>query len=172
MSAPKGNLYAHLVIALGGAAAVGALVASEVRESKRLSRVERENPELAEEVFKEIAELLDAWEAEDCETEDDFTQDLAAFLDENTEYEIEVYPGTSLGKPDILVEDMLALELKVSPSKAERDRLVGQCAGYSRQWITWAVLLDTPASMIGDLERLLKDKGLEHILVWSFEAEG
>jgi hypothetical protein len=30
------------------------------------------------------------------------------------------------------------------------------------------VIIDAPPSRIGRLEELLKDKGLEHILVWNF----
>ena len=73
--------------------------------------------------------------------------DLADWLKENTEWEIEVRPDTPEGQPDILVGDLLAIELKVNPSKTERDRCVGQSAGYSREWVTWIVLIDAAASV-------------------------
>lgn len=63
---------------------------------------------------------------------------------------------------------MLALELKCSPTKGELDRCVGQCAAYSRQWITWMVLVDVTASGVRRLEDLLEDKGLNQIEVWRF----
>jgi len=93
---------------------------------------------------------------------------LAAYLDENTDWEIEVYPDSPEGKPDILIGDLIALELKINPSKNETNRCIGQCAGYSRLWITWMVIIDAPSSKIGRLEELLIDKGLEQILVWNF----
>jgi hypothetical protein len=62
----------------------------------------------------------------------------------------------------------LALELKCDPSKAELDRCVGQCMGYSREWVTWIILIDSPPSKGGRLERLLAEKGLERLLVWRF----
>ena len=93
---------------------------------------------------------------------------LAAYLDDNTEWEIETWPRTQHGTPDILVGDLLALELKIDPNKAERDRCVGQCAGYSRQWMTWIVLFDANASRVGAIQDLLTDKELDHIAVWSF----
>lgn len=84
------------------------------------------------------------------------------------DWEIEVMPPTSEGRPDILVGNLLALEVKLNPNKAERDRCVGQSAGYSRQWVTWIVLIDASASRMGQLEDLLADKGLDRILVWNF----
>jgi len=94
--------------------------------------------------------------------------DLADYLQDNMDWEIEVAPDTPEGQPDILIGDLLALELKIDPSKNERDRCVGQCAGYSRLWVTWIILIDASASTVGRLEDLLADKGLDRILVWNF----
>ncbi len=118
--------------------------------------------------MESLKELLDTWEPSDCTTEDDYTNDLYDDLECYTDFEVEIYPNTRFGRPDILVEDILVIELKVNPSKAERDGLIGQCSGYSREWATWAVIVDSPESTIGDLERLLEDKGLERIWVWLF----
>jgi hypothetical protein len=82
--------------------------------------------------------------------------------------EIDLRPDTCQGVPDILIDDRLVLEVKVNPNKAERDRLLGQCAGYSREWVTWVVLIDTPSYRVRELEELLAAKGLEHILVFAF----
>lgn len=160
--------WAHLAWAVGGAI-IGSWSAREHLAWSKKSRAERESPEDAEAAYTEIAGLLDDWEPdEECSTEDDFTWDLAEYLDANTDWEVEVFPNSPVGKPDVLIGDLIALELKIKPNKAERDRCVGQCAGYSRLWMTWMVIIDSPASKIGRLEELLKDKGLEHILVWSF----
>ena len=64
--------------------------------------------------------------------------------------------------------ESLAIEVKVSLSKVERDRLMGETAAYSREWVTWIVLIDTPDSRVGSLEKLLADKGLDYILVFAF----
>jgi hypothetical protein len=126
-------------------------------------------PEDAKEAYDEIGDLLDNWETdEDCETEDDYTQNLADYLAANTDWEIEIYPNTPEGKPDILIGDLIALELKINPSKNESNRYIGQCAGCSRLWITWMVIIDAPQSKTGRLEELLVDKGLEQVLVWNF----
>lgn len=160
--------WSHLVWAFGGLIAGSWLARTKIEESKK-SRAELEHPDEAEEIYEEISELLDNWEPDvDCETEDDYTQDLADYLDINTEWEIEIYPDTPEGKPDILIGDLIALELKINPSKNETNRCIGQCAGYSRLWITWMVIVDAPSSKIGRLEELLIDKGLEHIQVWNF----
>lgn len=165
----KGNQnWSHLAWAFGGLIAGSWLARNEIEEAKK-SRAELDCPEDAEEAYDEIGELLDDWEPDaDCETEDDYTQDLADYLDENTDWEIEVYPNSPEGKPDILIGDLIALELKVNPSKNEINRCIGQCAGYSRLWITWMIMIDAPSSKIGRLEELLIDKGLEQIQVWNF----
>jgi len=160
--------WSHLAWAVGGLIAGSWLARNEIEEAKK-SRAELDCPEDAEEAYDEIGELLDDWEPDaDCETEDDYTQDLADYLDTNTDLEIEVYPNSPEGKPDILIGDLIALELKINPSKNETNRCIGQCAGYSRLWITWMVIVDAPSSKIGRLEELLIDKGLEQILVWNF----
>ncbi len=162
----------HLAWAGGIGAALGALWHSnQVAESKK-SRAERDNPDWVTEVCEEIDGILDEWEPEDdCETEDDFTRDLFNYLDSESKYDVELWPSSPEGKPDILIGDALALELKIDPNKSERDRVVGQGAGYSRLWMTWIVLINASDSRVGRLEDLLQDKGLDHISVWNFPLE-
>lgn len=106
---------------------------------------------------------------EDMEDEDDFRDLLANYLNEETDFEIEVAPSTQFGKPDILIHGTLALEVKYNPSKTEMDRCIGQCANYSREWVTWIVLYDTPDSQINYLSDVLIDKGLSNIPIISFK---
>jgi hypothetical protein len=169
MSSNHSNtVLTHLAFAAGGLV-VGKLWAESEAENEKKSRSEREHPEQMVEVYEEIAPLLEEWEPnENCQSEMNFTEDLASFLDENSEWEIEVCPETKHGIPDILVGDLLALELKINPGKTERDRLIGQCAGYAQEWATWAVVINAPASRVGALQNALDDSGLDHILVWSF----
>ena len=148
---------------------MGAWWVNNQSDEAKKSRAERDDPEGVEEICEEVGAALDAWEpAAECDTEDDFVEDLSEYLLDETGFEIEVCPDTAEGQPDILIEDRLALEMKIDPSRSGRDRCVGQCAGYSREWVTWIVLVDAPASKVGRLVRLLKDKGLEPILVWNF----
>ncbi len=143
--------WSHLAWAVGGAIAGSWLARKQIEKSKK-SRAELECPEDAKEAYGEIGELLDEWEPDpNCESEDDFTKDLVDYLKANTDWEVEVCPDTPEGKPDILIGDLIALELKINPSKSERDRCIGQCAGYSRLWITWMVIIDAPSSKIGRL---------------------
>ncbi len=73
--------WSHLVWAVGGLLAGSWLARNEIEESKK-SPAEMESPEDAERAYQEIGELLDDWESDaDCETEDDYTQDLADYLD-------------------------------------------------------------------------------------------
>lgn len=167
-STSKRTGWSHLAWAIGGAVFGSWLTRSQAAEAKK-SRAELDDPEGAEEVYFEMRDLIDAWEPhEACETEDDFAQDLAAYLEESSDWEIEVSPNTREGKPDVLIGDLLALELKYAPSKGEFDRAIGQCAAYSRQWITWLIIIDARASEIGRFHDLLLDKGLEQIEIWHF----
>jgi hypothetical protein len=164
----NGATWTHLLWAAGGVLAGAWWVKNETEEAKK-SRAEVDDPDLVEEVCESIRDVLDGWEPDpECESEDDFTEDLAGYLEEETDWEIEVCPDTPHGQPDILIQDVLALELKVDPNKSERDRCIGQSAGYSREWVTWIVLVDADASKVGVWEKLLADKGLERLLVWNF----
>ena len=48
------------------------------------------------------------------------------------------------------------------------DRCIGQCAGYSREGVTWIILYDTPPSRINYISEVLVDKGLDNIPIISF----
>jgi hypothetical protein len=71
--------------------------------------------------------------------------------------------------PDILIDDRLVLELKVDPNKSERDRLIGQCCDYSREWVTWAIVIDMAKHRVRELEELLAAKSLHYIEVIPFD---
>lgn len=159
----------HLLWAAGGLLAGAWWVKNQQDEAKK-SRAEKDNPEDVEEVCNAVGPILDDWEPEVFDTEDDYVEDLYDYLVDEVgdNFGLEMSPGTREGKPDILIDDVLAVEVKYSLSKTERDRLIGQTAGYSREWVTWIVLVDTPESRVGALEKLLADKGLSHILVFAF----
>jgi hypothetical protein len=168
LSKDKPNLD-HLFVAAGAFITGAWWVKNQTEEAKK-SRAEREDPDGVEEVCVEIAPILDDWEPEEYDSEDGFVEDLFEYLDREApeDWDIEMCPDTREGRPDILINDRLALEVKINPKKGERDRLVGQTAGYSREWVTWIVLVDTPRSRIGMLEDLLRDKGLERILIFDY----
>ena len=157
----------HLLWAMGGIL-VGTWWVKNQHDEAKKSRAEKDDPEGVEEICNAIGPILDEWEPEDFENENEFVADLYDYLIDETNFEIEIYPGTREGKPDILIDDRLAIEVKVNLSKAERDRLIGQTSAYSREWVTWIVLIDTPRSRVGSLEKLLADNGLQHILVFDF----
>lgn len=168
MSTEKPKLE-HLLWAAGGVVAGAWWVKNQHEESKR-SRAEKDDPEGVEDVCTAVASILDDWSPEGFDAEAEYVEDLYDYLVEEAgeEFDLEMSPDTCEGKPDILIGDLLAIEVKCDPLKAERDRLIGQTAGYSREWVTWIVLIDTPPSRVGALEKLLADKGLGHILVFAF----
>ena len=164
----------HLLWGAGGLLVGAWWVKNQVDEARK-SRAEKDDPQGLAQLCEEIAPVLDNWEPEGFEDEAGYVEDLYEYLceeyiDNQDSYgdEIELRPDTREGIPDILIDDRLAIEVKINPRKTERDRLVGQCAGYSREWVTWIVLVDTSPSKVGALEQLLADKGLGHILVFSF----
>ena len=102
-------------------AAVGGVVLG-IQVTPRPDLSEREDPEEVEGVCEKISEVLDRWKpSDDCEDEDDFRDDLDEYLEANTECEIEITPGTTEGKADILIDDLLALELKHDPTRDHGD---------------------------------------------------
>lgn len=167
----SGSNRSNLAWAVGGALA-GVLWANHKAIESKKSRAERDYPDDVEEVCRDIYELLEDLELSgDSTDENEYVRLVANYLDNNSEWEIELWPRTPEGTPDILIGDLLALEFKFNPNKAERDRCVGQCAGYSRLWATWIILIDAPESSVGRLEELLVDKGLDHIAVWNFPLD-
>lgn len=178
------NLKLEHLLCVAGGLLVGAWWVKDQHDEAKKSRAERDDPDGVEEVCSFFGPLLDEWEPDQLDTEDDYVEDLFNHLTDDdeeedgeneaddetdgTDFDVEMRPSTREGVPDILIDDRLAIEVKVNLSKAERDRLIGQTAAYSREWVTWIVLVDTPESRVGALERLLAAKGLEHILVWGF----
>lgn len=164
----------HLLWGAGGLLVGAWWVKNRADEGKK-SRAEQDDPDGVATVCEEVAPILDDWEPEQYDCEDDYAYDLYQYLwheyvddPDSLAEDIHLRPGTCEGVPDILIDDRLVLEVKRNLNKAERDRLLGQCAGYSREWVTWVVLIDTPKHRVRELEELLAAKGLERILVFAF----
>lgn len=173
-SSDSGIRLEHLVWGAGGLL-IGAWWVKDQGNRAKKSQAELDDPNGTAAVCEELAPILDDWEAAEFDSEDDYVDDLYRYLcqeyidDPHSHAEdIDLRPVTLQGVPDILIADLLALEVKLNPNKAERDRLVGQCAGYSREWVTWIVLIGTPSHRVRELEDLLAAKGLDHILVFAF----
>lgn len=173
-STPSDLRLDHLLWGTGGLLVGAWWVKNQAEEAKK-SQAEKDDPDGVATVCEQVAPILDDWEPEHCECEDDYADDLYQYLcdeylDDRESFaeEIHLRPATAEGIPDILIDDRLVLEVKCKLNKAERDRLLGQCAGYSREWVTWVVLLDTPTYRVRELEELLAAKGLGHILVFAF----
>jgi hypothetical protein len=167
-SSDKKPIYDHLLWRTDGSLAGAWWVKNQLEESKK-SQAERDDLEGVRDICMEISEVLDTWVPdEECESENEFVFDLADYLEKKTDWEVEVQPDTPHGRPNILLGDKLALELKINPDKGERSRVVGQCAIYSRHWVTWIILIGASPSLISQLDNLLTDKGLDRILVWNF----
>jgi hypothetical protein len=157
---------------------VGAALLQHHHDESKKSRAEKDDPEGVEWLCTVIGELLDDWEPRCHDTEDEYTDDLYRYLnrelpdaldEDDPDVTVELRVSTEHGIPDILINDSLALELKVNPEKGERDRLIGQCCGYSREWVTWAVVIDMPEPRVRELEELLEAKSLHYIDVIPFD---
>jgi hypothetical protein len=168
MSDDSNKKWEHLVWGIGGLLLGNWLTRQQMDDSKK-SRAERDDPQQSQELYEEMGDVLDDWEpTAGCKSEDDYPRDLAAYLESETDWGIELYKSTPEGKPDIIIGDLMVLEVKINPGRNEINRLIGQCAHYSRQWMTWMVVIGAGASTLGELERVLADKGLDHIEVWDF----
>src|SRR5262249_10508820 len=143
-------------------------------DGAKRSRAEKDDPEGVEWICNLVSDFLERWQPRWYETENEYTEALARYLrravarkldDDDPDVEIALWPDTDQGRPDLLIDDGLALELKIEPNKAERDRCIGQCSAYSREWVTWIILIDTPSHIVREFEELLSAKGLDQIKV-------
>jgi hypothetical protein len=158
---------------LVGGGLFGAMLLESHYDEKRKSRAEKEDPDGCKELCTTVSEILDRWEPEDFDYEDDYTEDLYLFLDGELDEDIPIKmrKKTSRGLPDILIDDRLVLELKVEPKKTERDRLIGQCCDYSVEWVTWAIVIDMPEDKVAQLRELLNQKSLNYIDIVEFDLD-
>ena len=165
-----------VALALGGIA--GAAIIQSHHDEKRKSQAEKEDPEGVEWICDLVWDLLDVWEPEDCEREDDYTDDLVDFLRDELSDERGAdgrriknskRTKTICGLPDVLIDDRLVLELKVGAKETEKDRLIGQCCKYSQEWVTWAIVVDMPDDKVEALVNLLDAKSLNYIEVIPFD---
>lgn len=167
-----------VALALGGIA--GAAIVQSHHDEKRKSQAELDDPDGVEWLCGLVWDLLDEWEPPDYEREDDYTDDLVQFLRNELRHErgndgqlisITKRMKTFCGIPDVLIDDRLVLELKVDPREAEKDRLVGQCCKYSREWVTWAIVIDMLDERVNQLVSLLEAKSLNYIEVIPFDLD-
>lgn len=127
----------NLVIALGLGAAAGAAIIQSHHDERAKSQAEKDDGPGCEWLCDLIWDLLEDWESEPCEVEDDYTDDLVGYLreelrdvqspDDDRRIRVEKRVRTEFGNPDIIIDDRLALELKLGPHEGEKDRLIGQC---------------------------------------------
>jgi len=125
--------------------------------------------------------LLDDWEPEGFDSEDEYTDDLVDYLranlggveapDDGRRIKVAKRVRTDAGIPDVRIDDRLVLELKVGPHEGEKDRLIGQCCKYSVEWVTWAIVVDMDEDKQEELVELLDKKSLHYIEVISFNAD-
>lgn len=159
-----------------GGSALGALLLQNHYDEAKKSQAEKDDPQGVESICTVVGDLLEDWKPRGYDTEDEYTEDLYRYLtrllrdklDDSGDVDVALWPSTREGKPDILINDSLVLELKVNPNKAERDRCIGQCGGYSREWVTWIILIDTPSHVVHEIEELLDAKSLDYIDVIAF----
>ena len=160
--------------ALGGAA----IVQGHHDEAAK-SEAEKDDPDGCEWLCDLIWDLLDDWEPEECESEDEYTDDLVDYLranlkgvqvpDDGRRIEVAKRVRTDIGVPDVRIDDRLVLELKVGPHEGEKDRLIGQCCKYSVEWVTWAIVIDMDEEKQEELVDLFAKKSLHYIEVIPFD---
>lgn len=90
------------VFLAGLACGAGGFALSEwFRSERKRSRAERENPELAEEVFEEITQLLESTVVSEVGDEQGFHDALFRHIDKHSQFNLESGPHTEFGVPDI-----------------------------------------------------------------------
>lgn len=167
------------VIALGLGGLTGAAIIQSHRDEEAKSQAEKDDPSGVEWLCDLIWDLLEDWESEHCEHEDDYIDDLVDYLrdelhdlsapDDDRRIRVEKRVRTDFGVPDIIIDDRLVLELKLGPHEGEKDRLIGQCCKYSVEWVTWAVVIGMSRKKARQLVKLLQKKSLHYIEVVEYD---
>ena len=153
-----------------GGAAVALTLSSWLDTERLKSRSEREDSTGTRALALIIDDLLDDVLLEvDEESESGYHNALGSFLEEELEEEVEWEPSTPFGRPDLLIDDRVALELKFCPRKTEIDRCIGQIHGFTDEWLTILVLFGTPPSRAHRIREALDGAGLEHVPVVEFK---
>lgn len=170
--------FRNFVIALGLGGLTGAAVIQSHHDEEAKSQAERDDPDSCEWLCDLIWDLLDDWEPDEFDSEDEYTDDLVEYLranladveapDDGRRIKVAKRVRTEFGIPDIRIDDRLVLELKVGPHEGEKDRLIGQCCKYSVEWVTWAIVIDMDGDKQKELVELLKKKSLHYIEVIPF----
>jgi len=165
----RGKCAIWLLVAFISGAAVGATVSHFLQSDRPTQQTSFDWPQLSCDVIEQVTQILNQCEPDRTfSNENDFGNWLSDHLRERSDYRIETRPSTPI--PDILIENALAIELKVNPDKSERDRCVGQCVEYAQRWKTMVVLLDTPPSSANHLDTLLDLAGLEEVPVFELSS--
>lgn len=154
-------------------AAIGVLAAdiwqNHVDAEYRKSRAEIEDPDAVEDVFEALEKVENRIRLDTSMTDENrYRRAMALQLRFMTKLDIEEEPYQYGMKPDILLDGLVAIELKLNPCKTELDRLIGQLAGYAREWATIICLINTPKSTVRRLRELLEDSGLDHLEIWEY----
>ena len=95
-----GELFAGIC----GGALVGAWYVKNRNDNQKKSQAEKADPDLVAEVCEEIWTLLDEYDADEADSEDEYVNELFEYLDQESGYQIERYPATDFGIPDILLK--------------------------------------------------------------------
>jgi hypothetical protein len=171
----------HLAIALALSALSGAAIVQSHHDEAKKSNAEMEDPDGCEWLCETIGDLLDDWEPENCDFEDDYPDDLVEYLRANLHgvegpgdgrrIKVAKRTKTPFGIPDVCIDDRLVVELKVGPHEGEKDRLIGQCCKYSVEWVTWAIVIDMDEDKQEQLVELLEKKSLNYIEVIPFDTD-
>ena len=160
-----------LLIAFGTGVAVGAAVSHFLQTDSPTQQTSLNRLQPSDEVIEEITQILNHCEPDQpFSNENAFGDWLSKYLDDHSDYAIETRPSTEFGIPDILVDNTLAIELKINPNKSKQDACVGQCIGYAQRWYTMLVLLDTPWRVRERLDTLLNRPGLEEIPIFELSS--
>jgi len=160
-----------LLIAFVIGVAVGTTVLHFLQTDTPIHQTSLNRLQPSNEVIEEFTQILNH-----CEPDQPFSNEIAfedwlsKHLDDHSDYAIETRPSTEFGIPDILVDNTLAIELKINPDKSKQDACVGQCIGYAQRWYTMLVLLDTPRRAIERLDTLLNRPGLEKIPIFELSS--
>ncbi len=153
-----------------GAGVVGTLLWSDwSQEQAKRSRAEIEHPDRTTEVLDQLQEIITSVKlALTGNNEAAYRKRIAGYLRKRHGLNVEQEPRVDGRVPDILVEGVVAIEIKLAPKKTEIDRAIGQCVDYAKLWPTILIVVDTTDSIADEIERRLDTCDCDRVILHPF----
>ena len=144
----------------------------ELSDEEPTPRALRERRHAVGAVLEVLADALNATLDRGWSRKEDLHDELSQWFADTTTLAFEEHPSTAAGRPTFLFEGLVALEVKLNPTRAEADRCIRQVLMYARDYFTIILVADTRRPRADRMRRLLEDHGHPRIPVVRYGCRG